>query len=588
MTDPSPLHAHGRRRFAALAAAGVLGAATTTALVAEPATASPSKAPCTARFGATAGAELLALRLLDLKPLGLTLPPVADVHVSTAHAGIAGGGDTARAAAEGRYLRARLLGRPVPAGALGVRVYQQAPPPNASPTTVPTNGLDLGAVRLGTGGLTAHATWGDVRKCDPRSGPRSTADATLTRADLLPDRGDRSLARVTGLAAKTRTRVVTHQGRPAAEATAEANLTDVRLFAGTPSAITVKVVSKPKLVVVAGGTGRTGVEYSKPVLQVELPEGKGAVRLEGGRDHLDVAVPVDAAGSGLAGQFARTEGLPLLPGNPLGELLGGVAAAQLPTGGATADEPAGGPGTGPGDEPNGAPHGGPTTADGLGLPAVPGLPALGGPTGGVAGGLLDGSATSPGTGSRTTGSGPSGADRDPHAGVAVLRLSIGELTKEATDEGLHARATTLRVQVIARSTGTDRVATGADRDRAPIVDLGFGLLAAAAAAPADGLSLPGDDDGYGGGQGNGGGQGSGAGNGGGAGSGAGNGGNGAGNGGNGDGTGGGAGGGTASGGALPVTGNPIALVIGSGTLLVIAGRLLMLLARRRTDASVLE
>src|SRR5690349_12991872 len=292
MSVPLPL------RALVTSTALLMGAASALAFAA-PVVAAPTPAPgCPAQFGGTAAGELLALRLLDLNPLGLNLPPVADLHVSTTRSGIAGGPD--HAASEAHYLQAQLLGHDVPAVVLAAGAYQQAPPPHATPVVVPTAGVNLPALQLGTGGLTAHATVGREERCAAGLGALSATTAHLARTRILPGARGSALLSVDAVDTRTTGRVVTDAGHPAASAEASGDLTRIQLFGGTSQAISVKVVSQPRLRVVAGV--KKTVQYDAPVLEVTLP-GHAPTRLAAAGDHVDVAVPVDPASTGLAGSL---------------------------------------------------------------------------------------------------------------------------------------------------------------------------------------------------------------------------------------------------------------------------------------------
>ncbi len=523
MSVPLPL------RALVTSTALLIGAASSLALAA-PVVAAPTPAPgCPAQFGGTAASELLALRLLDLKPLGLNLPPVADLHVSTTRSGIAGGPD--HAASEAHYLQAQLLGHDVPAGVLAASAYQQAPPPHATPVVVPSLGVNLPALQIGTGGLTAHAAVGREERCAAGFGPLSDTTAKVARTRILPGSRRSALLSIDAIDTQTTARVVADAGHPAASAEANGNLTKIELFAGTPQAISVKVVSQPRLRVVAGI--KKTVEYDAPVIEVTLP-GHAPTRLAAAGDHVDVAVPVDPASAGLAGALGRAEDLPVLSQLSLGSLLG-----ALPVAGSA----------------SGASAPGPAPVNGL-IGNLPGVPSLAGLADDVAGGLLSGDRTE-----HTTLPGGKGG------GVVVLRLSLGELAQETTATGVHAKAASLRVKVLTRSTwaGHSSSADGYGNDdstladNTALVDLGLCVLEAAAAAPKAPKGHTGGD-GYGSGTGNGGDTG---------------------------------GNGGISGttpsptpvahaGSLPVTGNNVAYVLGGGVLLVLVGRFLTVMARKRS------
>jgi hypothetical protein len=561
MTVPLPPRAHFSRRLAAIAAVGLLAAVTPVA-VAAPAEAAPEhSSPCPAQFGSTAASELLALRLLDLTPLGLPLPPVADLHVSTTRSGMAGG--PPHSASEARYVQAALLGKAIPSGVLAADAYQQAPPPHDHPTVVPSVGLNLPVLKVGTGGLTAHATIHDAGRCGPGSGPRSDTGASVGKVRVLPQYGsDRALIGLDALNTNTSAYVSGDRGHPAATATATGDLTKLQLFAGTPQAIGVNIVSQPALQVTA--SGHKHVDYKAPVLEVKLP-GQAPKRLSAPGAHLDVAVPLGAADAAQAAALGRAEGLPVLSGLPLGTLLSGLPST-LGNAGAGA---------------------GPDVSAGKQniLGDLPGVPGLNGITDDVAGGLLsglrNGSAGIPDTtehGRRSTPGGPGGPG--PRGQVLVLRLSLGELTQQITSTGVHAKAASLRVKLLLRTawaghpggaaSGSDDGYGGAqgddhdasfDDNGTAVLDLGLCVLEAAAAAPKADLPPYGGDSGYGNGYG-----------------------------GTDDDHGnGGVSGATpppAAGGpaTLPVTGSKVGLVLGSGVVLLLAGRLLMVLARRRFTA----
>lgn len=208
MTRPfTPQPGLPARRLPALALACAIGAVSpvTAALVPAvvlppssitPAAAAPAVGACPPKFGATAGSELLTLHVPDVTPSGAATPGPA-LHIGSTHAGLAGG--TIHAAAEGR--------------SMDTRAYQNAPPPHERPVTVTTPGLVTGSVRLGTGDLSAHATWRDAQRCRPDS-PHASAQATLTRADVLIS-GDRALMSATALKTTATVEVLTRHQRPA-------------------------------------------------------------------------------------------------------------------------------------------------------------------------------------------------------------------------------------------------------------------------------------------------------------------------------------------------------------------------------------
>ncbi|MEV0130817.1 hypothetical protein AB0H83_20435 [Dactylosporangium sp. NPDC050688] len=508
------------RTFAALAATALV-AALSPVVSGAPAVAAPADAACPEGFGATAASNTLALGRIDLRAAGLSNLVLPELRVATTHSGIAGG--MLRAAADARYLRSS---GDLPAGVLGPRAYQQAPPSNDGPDAVNVAGVDLGALRLGVGGLRAQASWQHAGRCTTADGPRATASATLAGLTVLPGRDGRALLRINAVESATVTDVGAAGGRPAATAAATGGIADFKLLDHGPSTIGVRVVSPPSLRVLAGTTKT--VDYTAPVLEITIP-GQAPTRVSAAGSHVDVVVPVDAASAAAAADLARTENLPLLGSLPLLDLLTGITGALSGT-------VAGAAAIVPGVDLNSV------------LGALPGLPAVGGLLG----------ATPPAESSSST-----------PARVVVLRVELGSVEKQFSSTGVYAKAASVRVKLISRSTWKSTGGYGhggsGPADQTALIDLGVCTLEAAAAAPKApagpgsttapsdsdggyGSDDDDDDDGYG----------------------------------HGGGTGGTGGGNTSGGGAgLPVTGSNVALMLGGGVLLVVGGRLLQILARRR-------
>ncbi|GAA2377781.1 hypothetical protein GCM10010170_083240 [Dactylosporangium salmoneum] len=450
-------------------------------------------AGCPEGFGATAASSTVALGGLDLRPLGLRQAPTPELRAATAHSGFAGG--PARAAADARYIQSSGV---LPPGLIGPSAYQQAPPPHEQPSTVPVEGVNLGALSTGTGGLKAHATWQDAAKCSAAAGPRADADAKLAGLALLPGRGGRALLRFGAIESGTSTKVGQLDGKASATATAEGGVADFTLLPGSPAAMGVRVLSAPTLTVAAGPT-KKNVDYKAPVLEVRVP-GRDAVRLDSAGSHADIVVPVDGAARGVAEDLARAEALPIA-GISLQDLLGGVTSALSGTlAGVTA-----------------VPE---SLLDSL----LPGLPKLGGGQSTV----------------HATEGSNGGADARP-ARVVILRVELGTVEKQTSATGLYAKATSIRIKLIVRTTWKSGGYGGDQRDNTTILDLGLCSLEAAAAAPHGGGYGGGDSGGgYGGVSDNGG-----------------------------------------NGGTLPVTGSRAVVVVGAGLLLVVLGRMFVVLSRRR-------
>ncbi|MEV6923624.1 hypothetical protein AB0M46_03775 [Dactylosporangium sp. NPDC051485] len=492
MTEVAFARPKTARYLVALAAAGVLGAVSPVALAA-PASAAGTveSAGCPEGFGATAASSTVALGGLDLRPLGLRLLPLPELRAATAHSGFAGG--PARAAADARYLQSSGV---LPPGLIGPSAYQQAPPPHEQPATVPVQGVNLGALSTGTGGLKAHATWQDATKCSAAEGPRADAGAKLGGLALLPGRGGRALLRFGAIESGTSTRVGQLDGKASATATANGGVADFTLLPGSPSSMGVRVLSAPTLTATAGPT-KKNVDYKAPVLEVRIP-GRDAVRLDSAGSHADIVVPVDGAARAVAEDLARAEALPIAGGTSLLDLLGGVTSALSGTLAGVKAVPE-------------------SLLDSL----LPGLPKLG---------------AGESTVHATEGS---NADARP-ARVVILRVELGTVEKQTSATGVYAKATSIRLRLIVRTTWKSGGYGGDQRDNATILDLGLCSLEAAAATPRGGYGPGGAGGGYGGVSDNG-----------------------------------------DNGGTLPVTGSRAAVIVGAGLLLVVAGRMFVVLSRRR-------
>ncbi|MEH1123682.1 hypothetical protein [Micromonospora sp. CPCC 206061] len=398
-------------KIAAAAAAAVAGAV---AVGPAPATASE---PCTPPYAAGAGAELVRLDALDLRPLGLPIGPVADVRLASTRSGLAANSPI-NAAAVARYLDAKLVGVPLPAGPLSTSVYQQAPPRNPKPAMAHAIRKDLGLVRAGTGNLIAHARG---TSCASRAGEVTSSSAQVAGAEILPGPGGTALVRLpANLRGRTSTGLTEESGAVRSIATAAAGLADIRLFAGTPTEIAIKVIKSPMLTVIAGGTASTtSVRYTSPLLEISGP-GIAARRIDAPGETVDLVLPRTTGGVDAARVNAKAQRLPLVAGDPLVETLGALHPDRLR--GATGREE-----TGP-----------------LTLPALSGLPNPGEL---VAGGVL------------------------PVLGgeASMIRITLGDVRSEITEQSARARAASLRIQVAAG---------------ASVVDLAVGDLDAVAFAPA--------------------------------------------------------------------------------------------------------
>ncbi|WP_432834465.1 hypothetical protein [Dactylosporangium sp. CA-092794] len=447
MTEPVAFARPKTARYlAALAAAGVLAAVSPVASAAPASAGVAESSGCPDGFGATAAANTIALGGVDLRALGRDEAPLPELRVATAHSGFAGG--PARAAADARYIQSSGI---LPPGLIGPSAYQQAPPPHDQADEVPVQGVNLGALSAGTGGLRAAATWQDAARCTPSAGPHADAAARLAGLTVLPGRGGRALLRLGAIESGTATAVDQVDGKPAAAAGATGGVADFTLLAGGPAAFGVKVLSAPSLRVTAG-TKKT-VDYKPAVLEVRVP-GRDAIRVDSAGSHADVVIPVDGGARAAAEDLGRAEDLPVVTGTTLLDVLGGATGALSGTLAGVRAVPE-------------------SILDAL----LPGLPAVGR--------------------GESTVQAPEGSRAHPSR-VVVLRVEIGSVERQTNATGIYAKALSVRIKLIVR-TKWKSGGYGEQADGTTILDLGICSLEAAAATPRTGGYGPGGTGaGYGG------------------------------------------------------------------------------------------
>ncbi|MEV0394528.1 hypothetical protein [Polymorphospora rubra] len=424
------------RRLAGLTVAGLAGALVSPALAITPATAAPTCA-APAAYGALASAELVKLGLLDLRPLGLPLGPVADVRLVSANSGLNAQAEVNSGAAA-RLLEADLLGINLPLGPLTRPLHQQAPPTNAEPATRALARADLGVLSLGVGELKAHAQWDEAMACGKKVGQTTLSSASIASAKVLPGPFGRALVSVpNNLSSTSTTGLAEEGGAVRSVGAASIGVSEVRLFAGSSSEIVVKVIKPPTLRVTTAGTRDSAtVQYDAPILEVSAA-GIASARIESPGEYVDLALPARTLGLPGARAAAESGNVPLVGTNPLDGLLKDLDPDQQARTGAAA---------------------GPLAVPGV--PGLPGLPELP-PAGEIIGGI---------------------PERLPVLGgdLALVRLSIGKLEQQITDQAVHANAASLRLQVLSGPPSRD---ANGNTERRSVVDVGVGLLQAAAVAP---------------------------------------------------------------------------------------------------------
>jgi hypothetical protein len=422
------------RRLAGLTAAGIAGLVVAPAIGLAPAAAAD---PCekSLEYGATAAADLVKLGLLDFRPVGLGLGPVADVTLVSTKSGM-NALNPVNSAAAARLLDAKLFGVHLPPGPLTQTVSQKAPPSNDSPATASVLAKNLGLLKIGAGDLSAHATWKKGMACGKEQGQNTDASAEIANATVLPGK-DTGLVRTSLLSSATQTGLAKKGDQVFSVARASVGIAEITLFAGSRSAIKIEVIKPPTLAVGTAGTEASAtVDYTAPILKITGP-GNISQQINSPGDTVELGIPSSLPLVGKAQELAKAEGLPLLGDTPLDGLLGDL---NKPDATAKADKGA---------------------MSLPGLPALPDVPDLP-PAADIIGGAPE---SLPVVGS---------------GALSLLRLTIGDVEKEVTDRAVRAEAASLRLEVLA----------GHESKTKSVIDVGLGLLSAAAVAPAPEVPVP--------------------------------------------------------------------------------------------------
>ena len=309
------------RRLAGLTAAGIAGLVVAPAIGLAPAAAAD---PCekSLEYGATAAADLVKLGLLDFRPVGLGLGPVADVTLVSTKSGM-NALTPVNSAAAARLLDAKLFGVPLPPGPLTQTVTQEAPPSNPDPHTAHVFAKNFGLLKIGAGDLSAHATWKSGMACGKEQGQNTDATAEIANVTVLPGLGkDSGLVRTSLLSSATQTGLAKEGDQVFSVARASVGVAEISLFAGSRSAIKIEVIKPPTLAVGTAGTKASGsVDYTAPILKITGPGGISH-QINSPGDTITLGIPSSLPLLGQAKELAKAEGLPLLGDVPLDGLLG--------------------------------------------------------------------------------------------------------------------------------------------------------------------------------------------------------------------------------------------------------------------------
>jgi hypothetical protein len=291
-----------------LAALVVIGSLPVLAPPASAAAASTCDSPV--RFTAHARADLLKVSLLDLRPLGLNLPQVANLTLARSSAGMASD-EAVRSRAEAEYIDAEVLGLKLPRGPLEAKVAQIAPPTHDEPDRNNALAVDLGLARAGTGDLLAHARWADGMTCGTQVGRAGSASAALLEATVLPGAGGPMVRVSRNLSSQAATALLARDGRAASAAAAEVGLAGLELLGTGSAAVVVRVINPPQLTAVATGRKQTStVEYQSPILEISGP-GAPTQRLDAPGKTIDIPLPANMLGTVLNGLGALVQTLPV-------------------------------------------------------------------------------------------------------------------------------------------------------------------------------------------------------------------------------------------------------------------------------------
>jgi hypothetical protein len=234
-------HRAVRRQTVLAAALGFAGLALLPVTGERPAQAATAASPCYAAFTASAAADLVTLRQVDLGLLGVRGTQPDGPLLGSSRAGLYAGAAPLVAARAGQ----------VEAANPGGYVYQIAPPSRPSASARTAGPSVSGQVSTGARALTAVATLRNPAACDAAGGPVSRASFDLLSDSSLVGRAAPALVVPAGAKTGTETDLALGPAGYAAVATATTAATDLRLL----NAVTIRIGGAPTLRISAtGGT----------------------------------------------------------------------------------------------------------------------------------------------------------------------------------------------------------------------------------------------------------------------------------------------------------------------------------------------
>lgn len=336
-------------RVSKIAAAGLSLGVVAAFGLATPASAAPGAAGA---YVSSSKATLIHVSALNGQALGLGSAPLVDLDIATAGSAI-NSAATPQSTSSAQFLKLSLAGQKVldipelDLAQIGTAALQANPQPvlKATPAlTRPLMNMGPGSMLVGAAGLPSLDSLANLDAVNNVTGVAGLAGvsplqglaplgqnalsldsftalpigAGLVPTGLLPGGLNTSMFEIPSLLnAKSQTELVKVAGQNGSGllSTSSVSLAEAVLFKGTAQQLTVKIISRPTLTVMAAGSRKSTVEYSSPILEIIDASGK-STRL----DAPDEVFEAPLAGAGALGSL--TSGLPQLP---LNSLLGGAA-----------------------------------------------------------------------------------------------------------------------------------------------------------------------------------------------------------------------------------------------------------------------
>lgn len=265
--------------------------------------------PCRASFATSSAADLVALRSLDLTPLGLESPNIAFPYplLGSTRAGFYGGQEPQTAARAGMPVR-------------GGYVLQTAPTnSNNTAATLRVEPTDTDTIHSGAQYLQTTAVLDNSATCGDAINPRATAALDLYDETTFIGDGIDVLQISDTSKTSTNASLVHNSTEYAAVAESKSELTSIRLF----NTVTIHMTGPASLRVIATGTIETSaITYSPPSIAVSTAATAGDFQPFSGE--LNLIAPLGPTGMTAATALAQQTGAPLLPAPTFDSILATV------------------------------------------------------------------------------------------------------------------------------------------------------------------------------------------------------------------------------------------------------------------------